>query len=82
MERLVTVKDMAERYGCSMKTARTYLRRMFHYENPLTAPKWALDEWEKSRERMPQGSTPSQRIEIERRKSKQGRIIVPRKREG
>lgn len=82
MERLVTVKDMAERYGCSMKTARTYLRRMFHYEDPLVAPKWALDEWEKSRERMPQGSTSRQRIEIERRKTNNGRIIVPRKREG
>ena len=46
MERLVTVKDMAERYGVSLKTARKYLRQMFHYENPLAAPKWAFDEWE------------------------------------
>lgn len=38
MERLVTVKDIRERYGCSNPTARKYLRQMFHYENPLTAP--------------------------------------------
>ena len=45
MERLVTVKDMAERYGCSLPTARKYLRQMFHYEEPLAAPRWAFDEW-------------------------------------
>lgn len=74
MEKLVTVKDIRERYGCSHPTARKYLRQMFHYENPLTAPGWALDEWEKNRERVPAGF----RIPEERRNS--GRIIVPRKR--
>ena len=44
MERLITVKDIRERYGCSGPTARKYLRQMFHYENPLTAPEWALSE--------------------------------------
>ena len=64
MERLVTVKDMAERYGCSLPTARKYLRQMFHYEAPLTAPRWALDEWENKRAAGPATQ----------------RIIVPRKR--
>ena len=53
MERLLKVSDISERYGCTAKTARKYLRQMFHYENPLTAPAWALAEWEQSRERMP-----------------------------
>ena len=79
MERLVTVKDMSERYGCSLKTARSYLRQMFHYENPLTAPRWALDEWEASRERMPEGIS-SQRAAVIQRRKTTGRVIVPRKR--
>lgn len=79
MERLVTVKDMQERYGCSLPTARKYLRQMFHYENPLAAPRWAFDEWEESRERMPAGVSVTRKVEILNRKET-GRVIVPRKR--
>ena len=79
MERLFTVKDMRERYGCSNPTARKYLRQMFHYENPLTAPQWALNEWEENRERMPDGIGRARRDEITHRKDR-GRVIVPRKR--
>ena len=75
MERLVTVKDMSERYGCTMKTARKYLRQMFHYENPLAAPRWAFDEWERSREKEPGGFMGAR---ITRRQNE--RTIVPRKR--
>ena len=64
MERLVTVKDMAERYGCSLPTARKYLRQMFHYESPLAAPKWAFNEWEQNRERMPDGISKTRKVEI------------------
>lgn len=76
MERLITVKDISERYGCTMKTARKYLRQMFHYENPLTAPRWALAEWESSREVLPAAS----RTAILHKKQT-GRVIVPRKRD-
>ena len=79
MERLVTVKDMQERYGCSLPTARKYLRQMFHYENPLTAPRWAFDEWEQNRERMPDGISKSRSRAILNRKQNE-RTIVPRKR--
>ena len=79
MERLVTVKDMQERYGCSLPTARKYLRQMFHYENPLTAPRWAFDEWEQNRERMPDGISKSRSRVILNRKQNE-RTIVPRKR--
>lgn len=73
MERLISVKDISERYGCSQQTARRYLRQMFHYEKPLKAPKWALDEWEKSRECSPMGRTAK---EIRNEKT-----IVPRRRD-
>lgn len=78
MERLLKVSDISERYGCTAKTARKYLRQMFHYENPLTAPAWALKEWEQSRERMP--ADKKRRAEVQRRKTT-GRVIVPRKRD-
>lgn len=78
MERLLKVSDISERYGCTAKTARKYLRQMFHYENPLTAPQWALAEWERSREAMP--AERKRRAEILHRKIT-GRVIVPRKRD-
>ena len=79
MEKLVTVKDMQERYGCSLPTARKYLRQMFHYENPLAAPRWAFDEWEENRERMPDGISKARQATILNRKENE-RTIVPRKR--
>lgn len=78
MERLITVRDIRERYGCTNPTARKYIRQMFHYENPLTAPEWAVREWEKDRERMPDGISRTRQDTITRRKA--GRVIVPRKR--
>ena len=77
MEKLVTVRDMADRYGCSLPTARKYLRQMFHYENPLAAPKWAFDEWEENRERMPGGISKTRQIS----RKQNERTIVPRKRD-
>lgn len=79
MERLITVRDMRERYGCTNPTARKYIRQMYHYENPLTAPEWALKEWEATRERMPEGIGNRRKAEIAKRKET-GRVIVPRKR--
>jgi hypothetical protein len=52
---------------------------MFHYENPLAAPRWAFDEWEASRERMPEGISRA-RVDMILRKKQTGRVIVPRKR--
>ena len=76
MDKLFTVKQMADRYGCSMPTARKYLRQCLpHMEDPLVAPEWAVVEWEEKR--MVNPST------IRRRTAdnyKAGRIIVPRTR--
>jgi hypothetical protein len=49
---------------------------MFHYENPLTAPAWALTEWEQSRE-----AIPAERRTAILHKKNTGRVIVPRKRD-
>lgn len=74
MERLMTVKGMSERYGCSLPTARKYLRQCTpHTENPLTAPEWAVQEWENSRTIIPPG-----KVELLKRTA--GRVIVPRHR--
>lgn len=77
---MVTVKDMATRYGCSLPTARRYLRQINpHMENPLTAPLWAFDEWEKERTVITPETSRKRRREIAK---KTGRVIVPRTREG
>ena len=75
MERLMTVKGMRERYGCSNPTARKYLRQCVpHTENPLTAPEWAVQEWEDSRTVVPT------KKKAELLKQTAGRVIVPRHR--
>ena len=79
MEKLITVKDVCHRYGCSLPTARKYMRQMFHYENPLTVPGWAFNEWEKQRERMPDGISRHRAVQIRHLKDN-GRTVVPRKR--
>lgn len=75
MERLVTVKEMRERYGCSNPTARKYLRQVVpHMESPLAAPEWAVKEWEDGRTVVPVGR------KVELLKRREGRVIVPRHR--
>ena len=74
MDQLMTVRGMRERYGCSNPTARKYLRQCHpHTENPLTAPVWAVQEWEDSRTVVPA----SVKREI-RARVNTGRVIVPR----
>lgn len=49
MEGLLTTKDIAQRYQCSLQCARNYMRRMVHMENPLTVYESDLLAWEQSR---------------------------------
>lgn len=78
MERVITVRDMRERYGCSGPTARKYLRQIVpHMENPLSAPEWAFNEWENSRVAATQTGRRTRKAEVQRRTQ---RVIVPRKR--
>ena len=77
MERLVTVRVMAERYGCSAPTARRYIRQIEpHMEKPLATFDWALREWEESRTVHVPGKR--HRTDVQHR----GRVIVPRTRKG
>lgn len=80
MDRLVTVREMANRYGCSNPTARKYLRQCVpHMEDPLVAPEWAVREWEQNRTVIPVEISRKRAAEILHRQ-KTGRVIVPRKR--
>ena len=82
MERLVTVKDIQERYNCSLPTARKYLRQIVpHMEKPLSCHEWALRDWEEKRTVIPETISRKKRAELIERQKK-GRVIVPRKREG
>ena len=76
MDRLVTVKAVKERYGCSLPTARKYIRQCNpHMENPLAAPEWAFLEWELNRT-----VYIGERKRSMRRHSTE-RVIVPRRRD-
>ena len=84
MEKLITPKDVSERYGCSLPTARKYIRRCNpHMEDPLVAPEWAFREWEKSRTVYEKPKKMSNK-EFDRLKQQieQGAMWIPRTREG
>lgn len=49
MKSLMTVRQIAERYQCSERTARRYMRRMEHMENPLRVTEQAVEAWELER---------------------------------
>ena len=79
MERLVTVKDITQRYGCSRQTAAKYIRQMIpHMENPLTATEIAFREWEEKRTVFPSEVSRNRRMEITKRQTE--RVFVPRHR--
>ena len=79
MEQVMTVKRLAERYGCSLPTARKYIRQMIpHMENPLSATMDAFRDWEAKRTVFPPEYSRKMRQEIMKRHTE--RIIVPRHR--
>lgn len=84
MEKLITPKDVSERYGCSLPTARKYIRRCNpHMEDPLVVPEWAFREWEKSRTVSEKPKTmPKKEYERLMRRIDHGDMYIPRKREG
>lgn len=53
MERLLSVKDIQERYRCNPATARKRMREMMHMEKPLMVSESAVTEWEKRKLIMP-----------------------------
>lgn len=83
MEKLITVKDVSERYGCSRQTARKYMRQCNpHMENPLTVPAYAFEKWEQSRVVL---TAAKRRTKTDREQIlkcvNEGRVFVPRRRE-
>lgn len=79
MERLITPKDVMERYGCSRQTARKYIRQCNpHMERPLAVHESAFREWELRRT----VSEPVHRLTLDefKRLTQGERVIVPRRR--
>ena len=53
MERLLSVKDMMARYGCSRQTAIRYMLKMEHQEKPYMVRQSVVEAWDRSRTVMP-----------------------------
>ena len=49
MDRLLSVKDIQERYQCNPATARKYIREMDHMEKPLMVREKEVMAWEQSK---------------------------------
>lgn len=49
MERLLSVRDLMDRYQCSRQTAIRHMQRMEHLERPYMVTEKALAAYEKSR---------------------------------
>lgn len=49
MERLLSVKDMMERYQCSRQTAIRYMQKMEHQEKPYMVRASTVEAWDRSR---------------------------------
>lgn len=78
MKALLTVKEMAERYKCSEKTARRYMRSMEHMEKPLRVTEQAVEQWEF--DRMVTVVTGPEKRKPHRRYVTSGPIIISRTR--
>ena len=49
MDRLLSIRDLMDRYGCSRQTAIRYIQRMEHQEKPYRVRASVLEAWERSR---------------------------------
>lgn len=58
MEKLLRPEDIAQRYGVTTKTARSYMRRMRHQEHPLTVTEAAVLAWDAKRTVDPDAPAP------------------------
>lgn len=77
VKRLLTAKDIADRYQCSMKTARRYMRKMQHMEKPLMVTEQAVEAWELGRMFEPDGAKVNRTWNVRR---EPGIIYIERKR--
>jgi hypothetical protein len=80
MDKLITVKDVKARYGCSTPTARKYIRQCKpHMENPLTTFDWAFRDWEQSRLVVPERMTKSDAVRLKAAMLDGKKVVVPRR---
>ena len=49
MERLLSVKNMMDRYQCSRQTAIRYMQQMEHQEKPYMVRESVVEAWDRSR---------------------------------
>lgn len=49
MERLLSVRDLMDRYQCSRQTAIRYMQKLEHLEKPYQIRESVLMAWERSR---------------------------------
>ena len=80
MVKLLFVPDIQARYNCSPATARKKIRQMYHLEEPLAAPEWAVEAYERERLVAPA----DQEVKKPARRPKPGlvaEIHIPRRRE-
>lgn len=84
--RLLKPRDIQARYGVSAPTARAYMRRMRHQENPLRVLESDADAWDLSRTysagQTPETEPEEPRKKVRRRQPKpqDGRYQTPRRR--
>lgn len=69
--------DIAERFGCSMPTARKRMRQMEHMEKPLLVEEWAVQEYENARMVFPMNAP--RRPKIKTHRNQTGGLIPYRK---
>ena len=80
MNRLLTAKDIAERYGKSEKTAMRYMRQMVHMEKPLRVTEQAVEAWEIERTYDPVSTQkePIKHAQVRRSRPEPGKYAIPR----
>ena len=49
MEKILSVKDIMERYECSRQTAIRYIQKLEHMEKPYAVRASVIEAWERSR---------------------------------
>ena len=78
MTRLITARELAERYQCSIRTAQRYMRKMDHMEKPLRVTEQAVACWEAERSRDP--DAPRRKAGRARKitPAPEGRFLIPR----
>lgn len=83
MERILKPKDVAAHYGCSIQTARQYIRKMDHMEKPLSVYESALLQWEYMRTTGPSTTRKPQKTKgpVAAVKPTGKKFIIPRVRE-